>query len=150
MLDPAHMAGKLNRYINLREILALIFCAFTPSLVLSLPALFAPSPGEASWVFIIVAEVALFVAAVIGLPIVILFNALRLGALRYYLLAGLLAALGLSAEFVLPGVVNFGWAGGSEAYTGQIAILVILSEIACVAYWLVARPDRRERNRTTD
>lgn len=150
MLGPAHMAEKLSRYINLREILALIFCAFTPSLVLSLPALFAPSPGEALWGFTIVAVCALIVAVIFGLPSIILLNLFRRYGLRYYLIAGLLVGCALSAEFVLPAVVRFGWAGGREAYTGQIIILVILSEIACVAYWLVARPDRRERNRTTD
>lgn len=144
------MPRALSRYVNVRELLALIFCAFTPGLVLSLPTLFAPSPNEAEWVFIIVTKVALFVAATVGLPVIILFNALRLRGLRYYLLAGLLAAFGLSAVFVVPGVVSYGWSGGGAAYTAQITILVILSEIACVAYWLVARPDRRERNRMTD
>jgi len=113
------------------------------------PGLFV-RPGEAVWVFAIVAEVALTVAVVVGLPSIMLLNAFRLYGLRYYLIAGLLAASGLGAEFVLPIIVRSGWAGGSGTYTVEIAILVILSEIACVAYWLVARPDRRRRSKSTD
>jgi hypothetical protein len=143
------MAARLSRYISRREALALLFCAFTPSLVLGMPALFEPS-GGAGWVLAAIAEVALIVAVVVGLPSIILLNSLRLYGLRYYLIAGLLAASGLSAEFVLPAIVSNGWAGGSEAYTGQITVLVILSEIASVSYWLVARPDRRRRSKSTD
>jgi hypothetical protein len=139
----------LSRYISRREALALLFCAFTPSLVFGVPGLFV-RPGEAVWVFAIVAEVALTVAVVVGLPSIMLLNAFRLYGLRYYLIAGLVAASGLSAEFVLPIIVRSGWAGGSGTYTVEIAILVILSEIACVAYWLVARPDRRRRSKSTD
>ena len=135
-----------SNIISMREIIALAVCAVAPGAILAGIGLLSGKAGEAVWAFSIVTKAAFIVALFVGVPLIILMNMFQKNGIFYYVASGILVALALAAYFIFPNLSDVNLSYGWPSYIAQFLILVMLSELAILIYWLIARPDRKNRH----
>ncbi|WP_331013234.1 hypothetical protein [Sphingomonas sp.] len=132
----------MKNILSIREAVVLLMAAFIPGVVLGLIGVVAGNPREAIWAFPLALAFALAIAFAVGLPSVILLNAIKAYSLPWYLLVGFLASAVLACYFILPNMMKTDWTLGWPSYAAQFVVLLALSTAASTFYWLVARPDK--------
>jgi hypothetical protein len=134
----------MQRYLySYRITVGLVLAAFAPAFVVSVPAFIGGRLREGAWAGLMVLTVSSAVTVLFGIPVVLFFNRMRLLGAKWYMLAGLVSGCGLGLYFILPGVIQNGLSDAGGTYVFQGAILVALSVISSMIYWITVRPDRK-------
>ena len=129
--------------IGIREALSLAAVTLLPpSLLVGISAIGSHS-SEGFWVFVITLKVAVFFAILVGVPVIFLFEWLRLRKFWHYLCVGGLISIMLSAIFIYPGMSHDSDLLGLGSYLAQFCVLFLMSLMVVSIYWFLARPNRK-------
>lgn len=126
-----------------REFVVLILVSLFPAALLGTTSMVLGNFREALWIMQVVCMASLPIGLFIGLPSIYILNSIKRVHVGYYVLVGVIVGMCLTCYFVLMPMFNDGgfdikW----RPFSGQFAILMMLSIATTVLYWIFARPDK--------
>ena len=131
-----------------RTILAFALAPLSFGTVMLLLSIFLGNPSEGLWAFLVSAIVSYPIAAVVGVPVFMFLNRLKLRGLISYILSGSFTSAVPIIYFVIyPRYVFLNTfqnvSNGSIGTTfAQASILLVASLVTVTVFWLIARPDK--------